>query len=82
MQFCQGRSKKKAKGCDKQFGTNSASLFIFRVCLIGKRRFIVCSFARAKLREKIFFGIFKSLQNIFMGGNLNYLNEPRLIASN
>jgi len=31
--------------CDKQFGSNGASLFIFRVCLIGKLRILyaVCN---------------------------------------
>ena len=43
--------------CDKQFGSNGASLFIFRVCLIGKRRILYALFFK-KCLKKYFSGFY------------------------
>jgi len=37
--------------CDKQFGTNGASLFICRVCLIGKHRIIMGGLMQIPIEE-------------------------------
>ena len=51
--------------CDKQFGRNSASLFIFEFAFRQTSHY--CMQFVNKLREKTFFGSLDFLQKVFMG---------------
>ena len=42
------------KSYAKQFGTNGASLFILRVCLIGKRRILYAVLQKQNCVKKLF----------------------------